>query len=256
MEKTMQPLWSSCNNRRSKTMHIPLLGVALVLLLFLASPATSCKEEEKTSLLGFLDGLSQNSGLTTSWQNDTNCCLWEGIICNVDGAVMDISLASIGLEGHISPSLGNLTSLLRLNLTGNSLSGGLPLELLLSSSIAVLDVSFSKLNGEFHELQSTRDSMMKVINISSNLFTGNFPSTTIGSMKNLAALNMSNNCFTGEIPSTLCVDKPYFVVLDLSYNQFHGRIPTELGNCSGLRVLRAGKNQLIGTLPAELMLPH
>ncbi|CAO2044582.1 unnamed protein product [Urochloa humidicola] len=252
MEKTMQPLRSSCNNRRSKTMHIPLLCVALVLLLFLASPATSCKEEEKASLLGFLDGLSQRSGLTTSWQNDTNCCLWEGIICNMDGAVMDISLASIGLEGHISPSLGNLTSLLRLNLSGNSLSGGLPPELLLSSSITVLDVSFNKLNGEFHELPSTLNSVIKVINISSNLFTGYFPSTTLGSMKNLAALNMSNNSFTGVIPSRLCVDKPLFVVLDLSYNQFHGRIPTDLGNCSGLRVLKAGHNQLIGTLPAEL----
>ncbi|CAN6243089.1 unnamed protein product [Urochloa humidicola] len=252
MEKTMQPLRSSCNIRRSKTMRIPLLCVALVLLLFLAYPATSCKEEEKTSLLEFLDGLSQRSGLTTSWQNDTNCCLWEGIICNMDGAVMDISLASIGLEGHISPSLGNLTSLLRLNLSGNSLSGGLPPELLLSSSITVLDVSFNKLNGEFHELPSTLNSVIKVINISSNLFTGYFPSTTLGSMKNLAALNMSNNSFTGVIPSTLCVDKPLFVVLDLSYNQFHGRIPTELGNCSGLRVLKAGHNQLIGTLPAEL----
>jgi len=226
-ENTMQPLWSSCNNRISKITHIHLLVIALVLLLFLASPTTSCKEEEAASLLGFLDGLSQNSGLPTSWQNDTNCCLWDGIICNMDGAVMDISLASIGLEGHISPSLGNLTSLLRLNLSGNSLSGGLPQELL-SRNIIVLDVSFNKLNGEFHELQSTPDSEMKVINISSNLFTGHFPSTTLGSMKNLAALNMSNNSFTGEIPSTLCVDKPFFAVLDLGYNQFHG-YPQSLG---------------------------
>ncbi|KAF8685359.1 hypothetical protein HU200_043983 [Digitaria exilis] len=229
-----------------------LRWVAVVLLLFLASPATSCKEEEKASLLRFLDGLSQNSDLTTSWQNDTNCCLWEGIICNVDGAVIDISLVSMGLMGHISPSLGNLTSRLRLNISGNSLSGGLPPELLLSSSITVLDVSFNKLIGEFHELQSTTDSMMKVINISSNLFTGYFPSTTLGIMKNLAALNMSNNSFTGEIPRTLCVDKPFFEVLDLSYNQFHGRIPLELGICSGLRLLKAGQNQLSGTLPAEL----
>ncbi|CAN6202464.1 unnamed protein product [Urochloa humidicola] len=249
MEMIMQTLRSSCNNRR---IHISLLCVALVLLLFLASPATSCKEVEKASLLRFLDGLSQNSGLTTSWQNDTNCCLWEGVICNMDGAVMDISLASIGLEGHISPSLGNLTSLLRLNLSGNSLSGGLPPELLLSSSITVLDVSFNKLNGEFHELQSIPESKIKVINISSNLFTGYFPSTTLGSMKNLAALNMSNNSFTGELPSMLCVDKPFFMVLDLSYNQFHGGIPTELGNCSSLRVLKAGQNQLIGIIPAEI----
>ncbi|KAJ1277943.1 hypothetical protein BS78_04G041300 [Paspalum vaginatum] len=252
MEKTMQPLQYSCNNRKIEMPHIPLLSVALVLFLFLASPASSCKEEDSSSLLGFLDGLFRVSGLSTSWQKDTNCCLWEGIICNVDGTVTNISLVSMGLEGHISPSLGNLTGLLKLNLSGNSLSGGLPRELLLSSSITVLDVSFNKLNGEFHELQSTPDSAMKVMNISSNLFTGYFPSTTLESMRNLAALNMSNNSFTGEIPSTICVDKPLFAVLDLSYNQFHGRIPPELGNCSSLAVIKAGQNQLSGTLPAEL----
>jgi hypothetical protein len=189
------------------------------------SPVSSCKEEEKTSLLGFLDGLSQASALNTSWKNDTNCCLWEGVTCNTDGAVMDISLASMGLEGHISPSLGNLTSLLMLNLSGNSLSGELPLELLWSSSVVVLDVSFKKLNGEFHKLPSTHELAMKVINISSKFFTGYLPSATLGGMKNLATLNISNNSFTGKFPSTVCVDKPFFVVLDLSYNQFNGGIP-------------------------------
>jgi hypothetical protein len=201
-----------------------ILGVALVLLLFLPSLISSCKEEEKTSLLGFLAGISQASGLSTLWQNDTNCCLWEGIICNVDGTVMDISLVSMGLEGHISPSLGNLTSLLRLNLSGNSLSGALPPQLLQSSSIVILDVSYNKLDGEFDELPSTPDQAMKVINISSNLFTGYFPSTALEGM---IPSNLINS-FTGKIPSTVCVDKPFFVVLDRSYNQFHGAIPPEL----------------------------
>jgi hypothetical protein len=108
----------------------------------LGSPVSCCKEEEKTSLFGFLDGLSQASALNTSWKNDTNCCLWQGVTCNEDGTVMDISLASRGLEGHISPSLGNLTGLLRLNLSENSLSCELPPEQLWSSSIVVLDVNF------------------------------------------------------------------------------------------------------------------
>ncbi|KAK3156039.1 hypothetical protein QOZ80_2AG0101980 [Eleusine coracana subsp. coracana] len=243
---------SSINNRKTKMYPIHLLGVSLVLVIFSVSPASSCIQEEKATLLQFLDGLLHDSGLSTSWQNNTNCCLWVGIVCDVDGAVAHISLASMGLEGHISPSLGNLTGLLTLNLSGNSLSSGLPPELLLSRSIVVLDVSFNKLNADLHNLPSNPDRPMKVINISSNLFTGYFPSTTLESMKNLASLNMSNNSFTGKILSTVCVDKPFFVVLDLSYNQFHGSIPPELGNCSVLRVLKAGQNQLSGTLPAEL----
>ncbi|KAL6888495.1 hypothetical protein ACP4OV_009521 [Aristida adscensionis] len=252
MQMTMQPPHSSIKNRRTKLQPMPLLGVALVILISLASPTSSCIQEEKIFLLEFLDGLSEESGLTMKWQNDTNCCMWEGIICNVHGAIKDVSLASMGLEGHISPSLGNLTHLLSLNLSGNSLSGALPQEILLSSTIVVLDVSFNKLNGELHSLPSTPDRAMKVINISSNLFTGYFPSPTLGSMRNLAYLNMSNNTFTGKILNTVCVDKPSFVVLDLSYNQFHGTIPPGFGNCTVLRVLRAGQNLLSGTLPNEL----
>ena len=251
MEKTTQQLHAS-SNRKPKTLQVSLLDGALVLLLFLASHVSSCKEEEKTSLLGFLDGLSHASALNTSWKNDTNCCLWEGVTCNTDGAGY-LSLASMGLEGHITPSLGNLTGLLRLNLSGNLLSGELPPELLWSSCIVVLDVSFNKLNGEFHKLPSTHELAMKVINISSNFFTGYFPSDTLDGMKNLASLNMSNNSFTGKFPRTVCVDKPFFVLLDLSYNHFQGGIPPELGSCPVLRVLKAGQNQFSGTLLCELL---
>ncbi|KAG2656098.1 hypothetical protein PVAP13_1KG054300 [Panicum virgatum] len=41
-------------------------------------------------------------------------------------------------------------------------------------------------------------------------------------------------------------------VLDLSFNQFSGSIPAGMGNCSALRVLKAGHNHLSGLLPDEL----
>ncbi|WVZ77857.1 hypothetical protein U9M48_025670 [Paspalum notatum var. saurae] len=248
----MQPLHCLCNNERTKLPPIRLLGVALLLLPFLPSPTSSCTEEENISLIKFIQGLSQDSGLSTSWVNGTSCCMWKGIICDANDAVIEISLASMGLEGHISPSLGNLSNLLRLDLSCNSLSGWLPEELLLSRSIVVFDVSFNNLNGDLHKLPSTTGQPMQVINISSNQFTGQIPSNTLETMKNLVALNMSNNSFTGKIPSTICVKKALFSVLDLSFNQFNGRIPMELGNCSALRVLKAGHNKLTGALPDEL----
>jgi len=45
---------------------------------------------------------------------------------------------------------------------------------------------------------------------------------------------------------------PYLAVLELCYNRFSGNIPPGLGNCSMLRVLKAGDNNLSGTLPHEL----
>uniref|UniRef100_A0ACD5V6Z2 Uncharacterized protein n=1 Tax=Avena sativa TaxID=4498 RepID=A0ACD5V6Z2_AVESA len=41
-------------------------------------------------------------------------------------------------------------------------------------------------------------------------------------------------------------------MLDLSFNKFSGSIPPGIGNCSILRVLKAGYNNLRGTLPDEL----
>ncbi|EES06297.1 hypothetical protein SORBI_3004G044700 [Sorghum bicolor] len=249
----MQPLHFSYKKYRSR-LPIPVLAIALVLLVSLATPTSSCTEQEKTSLLQFLAGLSKVSGLAKSWKEEgTDCCQWQGITCNGNKAVTQVSLPSRGLEGSIRPSLGNLTSLQHLNLSYNSLSGGLPLELVSSSSIIVLDVSFNHLTGDLHELpSSTPGQPLKVLNISSNLFTGQFTSTTWKGMENLVALNASNNSFTGKIPSHFCNISQNFAILELCYNKLSGSIPPGLGNCSKLKVLKAGHNHLSGGLPDEL----
>ncbi|CAM0946831.1 unnamed protein product [Alopecurus aequalis] len=248
----MQTLQSS-DKTRGKKLHIPSLGLAIVLLISLASPASSCTDHEKTSLLRFLAGLSHDGGLAASWQDSTDCCKWRGITCRQDGMVTNVMLASKGLEGHISESLGNLTGLQYLNLSHNSLSGGLPLELVSSSSITILDVSFNQLNGTLHELPSSTPARpLQVLNISSNLFAGQFPSTTWKAMENLRALNASNNSFSGPMPTGVCNTSSSLTVLDLCLNKLSGNIPTGIGNCSRLRDLRAGYNRLSGTLPDNL----
>ncbi|CAO2044579.1 unnamed protein product [Urochloa humidicola] len=246
----MQPnhfSYKKCSSR----LLIPCFALVIVLLISLASPTSSCTELEKISLLQFLAGLSQDAGLAKSWQEGTDCCKWEGIACNRNRTVTNVSLASKGLEGRISPSLGNLTGLEHLNLSYNSLSGGLPPGLVSSSSIIVLDISYNQLMGDLHELpSSTAGQPLQVLNISSNMFMGQFTSTTWKGMK--VALNASNNSFTGELPGHFCNISPSLAVLELSYNKFSGSVPTGLGNCSKLRVLKAGYNNLSGSLPDEL----
>ncbi|KAG0531752.1 hypothetical protein BDA96_04G049200 [Sorghum bicolor] len=249
-----QPVHHLSCDKYSNGFLKPFVGLALALLLLAFLPPTSsCSEQERSSLLQFLTGLSQDGGLALSWQNGTDCCAWEGVGCGMDGTVTDVSLALKGLEGHISASLGELTGLLRLNLSHNLLFGGLPMELMSSNSIVVLDVSFNRLSGGLHELpSSTPRRPLQVLNISTNLFTGEFPSTTWEVMTSLVALNASNNSFTGQIPSHLCSSSPALAVIALCYNQLSGLIPPELGNCSMLKVLKAGHNALSGSLPDEL----
>uniref|UniRef100_A0A0A9ASX7 Leucine-rich repeat-containing N-terminal plant-type domain-containing protein n=1 Tax=Arundo donax TaxID=35708 RepID=A0A0A9ASX7_ARUDO len=57
---------------------MPLFVPALVLLLSMDSLVTSCTEQEKSSLLQFVAELSQDGGLTGSWENAMDCCKWEG----------------------------------------------------------------------------------------------------------------------------------------------------------------------------------
>uniref|UniRef100_A0ACD5YNQ3 Uncharacterized protein n=1 Tax=Avena sativa TaxID=4498 RepID=A0ACD5YNQ3_AVESA len=251
-QETMQPLHFSYKTQTNK-LHIASLGLALVLLISLVSHTNSCAEHEKTSLLQFLAGLSHDGGIAASWQDGTDCCKWEGITCSRDRMITNIVLAAKGLEGPISQSLGILTELQHLNLSHNSLSGGLPLELVSSSSMIILDVSFNQLNGTLNEMpSSTPARSLQVLNISSNLFAGQFPSTTWKAMENLTTLNVSNNSFTGQIPTHLCKSSPSISVLELYFNKFSGSIPPALGDCSKLRMLRAGHNNLSGPLPDEL----
>ncbi|KAF0936038.1 hypothetical protein E2562_038345 [Oryza meyeriana var. granulata] len=112
-------------------------------------------KKDRSSLLKFLRELSQDGGLAASWLDCTDCCKWDGITCRQDKTVIDVSLASRSLQGHISPSLGNLAGLLRLNLSHNLLSGALPIELVSSSSIIIIGISFNHLNGGLNELPSS-----------------------------------------------------------------------------------------------------
>uniref|UniRef100_K3Z023 Leucine-rich repeat-containing N-terminal plant-type domain-containing protein n=1 Tax=Setaria italica TaxID=4555 RepID=K3Z023_SETIT len=222
---------------------MPFFALALALLLSWASPTTSCTAQERTSLLRFLAGLSQDGGLTESWRNGTSCCTWEGIICNVNGTVSEVSLGSRGLEGRISPSLGDLSSLLRLNLSSNFFTGSLPTELMSSSSIVVLDVSSNRLSGALKDLKSSASDMpLQLLNISSNQLTGKLPSTMWEKTRGLVMLNASNNSFTGQI----------LLLSASAHGPWHGHVPNQLGNCSALRVLKAGRNNLTGALPDEL----
>ncbi|XP_012700605.1 receptor-like protein 2 [Setaria italica] len=252
----MWPLNLPCCSSSSSKLPVPSFGLAFVLLLSTASFVSSCTEQESSSLIDFRDGFSLegNGGLNNSWINGTDCCQWDGITCT-NSVVTEIMLASKGLQGKISPSLGNLTGLLHLNLSHNSLYGSLPANLLFSSSIIILDVSFNHLSGPLLEQRSSNPGLpLQVLNISSNFFTGQLPSTTLEVMKILVALNASNNSLMGPMPPSICNNAPSFAMLDICLNEFSGTTSSEFGNCSMLKVIKTGHNNLTGVLPHELSL--
>lgn len=274
-------LHSSYSNRSSSRFCTHFLCLLLVLILF-ASPASSCTEEDRSSLLRFLAGLSHDGGLAASWRPDVDCChAWEGVVCDDEGTVTEVSLQSRGLHGSISlSSLAGLTSLTRLNLSHNALSGSLPPELMYSASLVVLDVSFNSLDGVLPPLPMLMTGLkhplqLQVLNISTNNLHGEIPES-IGQLKKLEVIRLSNNNMSGNLPSSLgnctrltTIDLKMnsfsgdlgsvdfsslhnLRALDLLHNDFSGVIPESIYSCNNLTALRLSSNQIHGEIPSKI----
>ncbi|PRQ34623.1 putative non-specific serine/threonine protein kinase [Rosa chinensis] len=226
--------------------HLVPYGI-LLFICFISSVISTnhgCNKMDHDSLRSSFDMLSR-----LNWSS-SDCCHWEGITCDEDGRVTSLLLPSKGIQGGISPSLGNLTHLSHLNLSQNQLSGPLGTGLFSSlSHLEVLDLSYNQLSGELASIPSI---YIRVVDLSSNLFNGTTPSSFLKHASNLSSLNVSNNLISGQIPSTICLSSSLVKILDFSKNEFNGMIPLGLGNCSKLEVFRAGFNSLSGTLPSDL----
>ncbi|CAM6007976.1 unnamed protein product [Sphagnum balticum] len=149
-------------------------------------------------------------------------CGWEGVICVklmqpavAPGScymysVIGLELIGLGLRGHLSGAIGNLSKLQVLTITGNpGLTGNLPSEIGSLTNLTVLDL---------HD----------------NNFTGVIPN--LARLANLEILFLNGNAFSGSIEHVFRgLNAPFITSMDLSSNQLTGCIPgltTGLGNFS------------------------
>ncbi|XP_071689010.1 probable LRR receptor-like serine/threonine-protein kinase At2g16250 [Rutidosis leptorrhynchoides] len=129
------------------------------------------------------------------------------------------------ITGGVPYSIGNLTNLSELYLSGNNLMGSIPSSLGMLSRLMVLDLSINSL-------------------------TGSIPSS-FGNLLNLHYLNLSRNSFSSFVPSQLG-SLASLVVIDLSFNAFSGRLPKSLGNLRNLSIMMINDNNFTGELPYAL----
>lgn len=135
----------------------------------------------------------------------------------INGMGYILQLPSNNLTGQLPSSWFHFCSLQDLELTGNFLSGSLPLFSNISL-ISWLALGNNYFNGELPASWCT--SCLVLICVINGL--SQFPAA--GDLPNLAGISLFDNDITGTIPECL-TSRPYLWTLDLSYNHLEGTMP-------------------------------
>ncbi|XP_034911598.1 receptor-like protein Cf-9 homolog [Populus alba] len=233
---------------------------------YTSSSSHLCAHHHSLSLLQFKQSFSINSSAlseyycsypfpkTESWKEGTDCCLWDGVTCDLKtGHVTGLDLSCSMLYGtlrpnnslfslhnlqqldlsfndfntsHISSRFGHFSSLTHLNLSGSDLAGQVPLEVSHLSKLVSLDLSsnyglslepicFDKL---VRNLTKLRELYLSWVNMSLVV-----PDSLMNLSSSLSSLKLKDCGLQGKFPSSMGRFK-HLRYLDLGGNSLTGSI--------------------------------
>ncbi|KAL4576228.1 hypothetical protein LXL04_012319 [Taraxacum kok-saghyz] len=248
---------------------------SLLIISLIASTISASNEGNETDYQALMQfkSLVRNEGLR-SWNSSFHHCDWSGVSCGKQHRrVTALRLKSQGLEGSLSPHVGNLSFLRYFSLADNNFQGSIPQELGRLSRLRLVNLTFNKFNGvipsnlsrcsNLEELDLSHNNLVGSIpkeisflsklgffNLSTNILTGGIP-LFLGNLTSMKVFSAMENPFGGSIPDTLGNLKS-LTQLYLAGCLLSGTIPTNLFGCSNLEKLRLSHNNLVGSIPTEI----
>ncbi|WVZ60220.1 hypothetical protein U9M48_010271 [Paspalum notatum var. saurae] len=201
--------WLKYSNNRG---NMELLSIILIIASLLPFSAS---DRQGDALYDMKLKLNATSSQLTDWnQNQVNPCTWNSVICDSNNNVVQVTLASMGFTGVLSPRIGELEYLNVLSLPGNNITGGIPEQF-----------------GNLSRLTS--------LDLENNLLIGPIPAS-LGRLSRLQLLILSQNNLNGSIPDTLASISS-LTDIRLAYNKLTGQIPPQL-----FQVARSSRGSKIG----------
>ncbi|GJX13196.1 leucine-rich repeat protein [Tanacetum coccineum] len=184
-------------------------------------------ETDYLALLSFQSKITHDPyKVLATWNHSFHFCDWSGITCGKrHKRVTVLWLQSQGLEGSLSPHVGNLSFLRYLSLWNNTFQGTIP-----------------------HELGHL--SRLRRLYLDENKFSGVIP-TNLSACSNLEELWLAQNNLAGSIPMEMSLLSK-LATLDIEDNNLTGGIPPFLGNITSMELFSATRNPLGGSIPDTL----
>ncbi|CAB9518932.1 expressed unknown protein [Seminavis robusta] len=171
-------------------------------------------------------------------------------IFNGPYSLTSLVLAMNLLSGQIPTEFGLLTSLEVLKLSHNQLTGEIPSDLGLLTSLDSLELDGNQLTNtvpsDFGLLTT-----LKYLSLEENELSDQVPSE-LGLMESLLMIDLHDNQLTGPLPSDLGLLTTRLHTLHLHENKFSGVVPSQLLLLTSLEELHLYNNQLSGTIPTEI----
>ncbi|KAK7339398.1 hypothetical protein VNO77_20062 [Canavalia gladiata] len=224
----------------------------LILLVWATPSLCSSMSTDLETLMAIKDSLDPENRVLTSWTPHSDPCSsasFEGVACNEQGHVANISLQGKGLSGVIPAAITGLKSLTGLYLHFNALYGILPKEIASLTQLSDLYLNVNNLYGDIPR-EIGNMSNLQVLQLCYNKFTGGIP-TEFGRLRKLSVLALQYNQLSGAIPASLG-EMETLARLDLSFNNLFGPIPVTLANAPKLESVDIRNNSLSGNVPTAL----
>ena len=236
------------------------LGVCAVLALLAAGAPAAIPETERQALIDLYLATGGDA-----WTHNDNWLLpgdpgqfnfpgtentWYGVTTDADNTtVVKLNLYWNGLSGPLPESVSGLSNLQELDLSANGLAGAIPASFGTMTSLQVLNLMSNRFSGAIPEPLGNLP-QLKTLYLGGNQLTGAIPDS-LGNLSQLEFLSLRFNQLTGAIPASLGQLSQLYS-LNLSVNRLTGEIPETLSALLELRVLLLYGNQFSGLLPACL----
>ncbi|KAI3769116.1 hypothetical protein L6452_00215 [Arctium lappa] len=150
----------------------------------------------------------------------------SGVIPNtLPTSLQFIDISDNKLKGPLTPNVGLLTKLTKLNLGKNQLFGEVPWEIVSCGKLQLLDLGNNGFSGLLPKQLGQIPSLGISLNLSCNQFTGEIPPEFIGLAK-LTSLDLSHNKLNGTLD--VLENLQNLVSLNVSFNDFTGQMPDTL----------------------------